>query len=169
MDELLFYVVETDYIKYLSMFDIHVSYNKENSGHKRPYIGIVLKINNFKYFVPLYSYKKHYDKYKNNPSFFIIYTRMKKPISILKFSAMIPVLSNNNVIKLLEFEGLDSKYKDLVSTEYRYINSKKYEIHKKAYRMYRLVTSNKNSFLAGIACDFKLLENKCELYGKDNL
>ena len=81
---------------------------------------------------------------------------------------MIPVLNDSYVVKLLEFDKQDKKYKDLISTEYRYINSNKFEIYKKANRMYRLVTSNKNSFLAKIACNFNLLENKCKEYGKEN-
>ena len=41
--------------------------------------GIVLKIEDYKYFVPLYSYKEHYKKYKDNPSFFFVYDRKNKP------------------------------------------------------------------------------------------
>ena len=75
MEELLFYIVDKNYIKYLSEFEKHVSYNKDEIGHSRPYLGIVLKIEGYNYFVPLYSYKEHYSKYKNNPSFFFVYDR----------------------------------------------------------------------------------------------
>ena len=34
------------------------SYNKDEIGHSRPYLGIVLKIENYEYFVPLYSYRE---------------------------------------------------------------------------------------------------------------
>ena len=33
MKDLLFYAVNREYIKYLSMFDVHVSYNKDDIGH----------------------------------------------------------------------------------------------------------------------------------------
>lgn len=69
MKELLFYTVDKNYIKYLSKFEKHVSYNKDEIGHSRPYLGIVLRIENYEYFVPLYSYKCHYEKYKNNQVF----------------------------------------------------------------------------------------------------
>ena len=36
---------------------------------------------------------------------------------------MIPVTKNSNVIELLEYKKEDKKYKDLISAEYRYINS----------------------------------------------
>ncbi len=164
MEELLFYVVDKNYIKYLSKFEKHVSYNKDEIGHSRPYLGIVLKIDNYNYFVPLYSYKEHYSKYKNNPSFFFVYDRKNKPLAIIKFSSMIPVPINFNVISLLEYNKQDNKYKDLISAEYRYINSKKEEIYKRANKMYIAVTKHKNNFLKTIACNFKLLEEKCVNY-----
>ena len=44
MEELLFYTVNKNYIKYLSKFENHVSYNKDELGYSRLYLGIVLKI-----------------------------------------------------------------------------------------------------------------------------
>jgi len=164
MEELLFYIVNKNYIQYLSEFEKHVSYNKDEIGHSRPYLGIVLKVNNFDYFVPLYSYKEHYLKYKNNPSFFFVYDRKNRPLSIIKFSAMIPILRNSDVISILNYNEQDKKYRDLISAEYRYINSHKEEIYKRANKMYTAVTKHKNNFLKTIACDFKLLENKCLEY-----
>lgn len=164
MEELLFYTVDKNYIKYLSRFEKHVSYNKGEIGHSRPYLGIVLKIENYEYFVPLYSYKEHYQKYKNNPSFFFVYDRKGNPLAIIKFSSMIPVPNKIKVTSLLEYNVNDKKYKDLISAEYRYINSNKEEIYKRANKMYIAVTKHKNNFLKTIACNFKLLEEKCLEY-----
>lgn len=164
MEELLFYTVDKNYIKYLSKFEKHVSYNKDEIGHSRPYLGIVLRIENYEYFVPLYSYKCHYEKYKNNPSFFFVYGRKNNPLAIIKFSAMIPVPNNINVTSILEYNKQDKKYKDLISAEYRYINSNKEEIRKRANKMYIAVTKHKNNFLKTISCNFKLLEEKCTEY-----
>ena len=168
MKELLFYIIDKNYIKYLSKFEIHVSYNKDEIGHSRPYLGIVLKIKNYDYFVPLYSYKKHYSKYKNNPSFFFVYDRKNKPLAIIKFSAMIPVPNDFNVISTLEYNEQDKRYKDLISAEYRYINSNKEEIYRRANKMYIAVTKHKNNFLKTIACNFKILEEKCLEYNINN-
>ena len=164
MKELLFYTIDKNYIKFLSRFDSHISYNKDETGHGRPYLGIVLKIEKFDYFVPLYSYKEHYKKYKNNPSFFFIYDRKKRPLAIIKFSAMIPVLKNAKVASLLDYNNQDKKYIDLIAAEYRYINSKKEEIYIKAKKMYKAVTQNKQNFFKKIACNFRLLEEKCLTY-----
>lgn len=160
MKELLFYTISRDYIKYLSDFENHISYNKEELGHTRPYLGIVLRIENYDYFAPLYSYKEHYKKYKSNPSFFFVYNRQKVPLAIIKFSAMIPIPKGFNVTKLLAYNEQEQKYKDLISAEYRYINSHKEEIYKRANKMYVAVTKHKNNFLKTIACNFKLLEEK---------
>ena len=160
MKELLFYIVKKEYVEYLSKYEEHVSYNKENVRHSRPYLGIVLEIENYDYFVPLYSYKEHYKKYKNNPSFFFVYDRKNNPLAIIKFSAMIPVPKTIEVTYLLNYEKQDDKYKNLVSAEYRYINSHKKEIYLRANKMYIAVTKHKNNFLKTIACDFKLLEEK---------
>lgn len=166
MEELLFYTVDKNYIKYLSEFESHISYNKDEIGHSRPYLGIVLKIDNYKYFVPLYSYKEHYKKYKNNPSFFFVYNQRNTPLAIIKFSSMIPVPNDISVTSVLEYNKQDKKYKDLIAAEYRYINSNKKEIYKRANKMYVAVTKHKNNFLKTIACNFKLLEEKSIEYNK---
>lgn len=160
MEELLFYTVDRNYIKYLSDFENHVSYNKDELGHSRPYLGIILKIDEYEYFAPLYSYKEHYSKYRNNPSFFFVYDRKNRSLAIIKFSAMIPIPKNINVVKLLQYNEQDKKYKDLISAEYRYINSNKEEIFKRANKMYIAVIKHKNNFFKTIACNFKLLEEK---------
>lgn len=167
MKELLFYTIDKNYIKYLSKFENNVSYNKEDFGHSRPYLGIVLKIEGYEYFAPLYSYKDHYKKYKNNPSFFVVYDKGKKPLAIIKFSAMIPVPCNIKVTSLLDFNKEEKKYQDLISAEYRYINSNKEEIYKRANKMYIAVTKHKRNFLKTIACNFKLLEMQSEKYKSD--
>lgn len=169
MKELLFYTIDNDYIKYLSQYDKHVSYNKSNMGHTRPYLGIVLNLNDYKYFVPLYSYKKKYGKYKNNPSFFWVYDRKNRPLSIIKFSSMIPIHNKKSeLVQLLEYDKQEKKYKDLLSAEYRYINAHKAEIYKKAEKMYTAVTKHKRNFLKTVSCDFTLLEEKCIVYKNDN-
>ena len=169
MEELLFYTVDRNYIRNLSEFESHISYNKDEIGHSRPYLGIVLRIEKYEYFVPLYSYKEHYEKYKNNPSFFFVYDRKNKPLAIIKFSAMIPVPDNINVISILEYDKQDKKYRDLISAEYRYINSNKREIYIRANKMYIAVTKHKNNFLKTIACNFKLLEEKSTDYKKKSI
>ena len=44
MEELLFYTVDRNYIRYLSEFESHISYNKDEIGHSRPYLGIIILV-----------------------------------------------------------------------------------------------------------------------------
>jgi len=117
---LKFYIVSDRYIEYLSSYDTHVSWNKK---HKRPYIGIVLKIERYLYFAPLYSYKENYKKYKENPSFMRVEDRKGRALSIIRFSEMIPVPKEE--INLLDIEMRGKKYKDLLQTEMEFINDNK--------------------------------------------
>lgn len=51
-----FYKVDIDYIKYLHGFDDRVQYNSNYTdmlNQNRPYIGVVLEINQQNYFAPL--------------------------------------------------------------------------------------------------------------------
>ena len=158
-ETLKFYTVDERYIEYLSKFDNHVSWNKEQ---KRPYIGVVLKIEKFLYFAPLYSYKEKYDKYKENPSFMRVTDRKEKYISIIRFAEMIPV--PEDAIKLLDFEARGEKYKNLLQTEIDFINDNKNIVYTKANKIYRNVTKIKIQFFQQISCNFKLLEEKSKLY-----
>ena len=158
-ETLKFYIVNEEYIQYLSKFDEHVSWNKEQ---KRPYIGVVLKVEGHLYFAPLYSYKKGYDKYKENPSFIRIEDRKGRFVSIIRFAEMIPVPKNS--IQLLDFNARDDKYKNLLQAESDFINDNREEIYSKAKKIYRNVVKIKNPFFINISCNFKLLEEKSKLY-----
>ena len=100
-ETLKFYTIDEEYIEYLSKFDEHVSWNKEQ---KRPYIGIVLIVEEHLYFAPLYSYKSGYDRYKENPSFIQVFDDI---------SVIIKELGKNN------FQCNDKKIKIII----KYIKS----------------------------------------------
>ena len=152
---LKFYIIKDEYIHYLMEFDKHVSWNKEQ---KRPYLGIVLKIDKYLYFAPLYSYKKGYDKYKENPSFIRIKDRKGKNVSIIRFSEMIPVPENS--IRLLDFNERGEKYRDLLQAEIDFINKNKSTIYSKAKKIYKSVVVTKTLFFINISWNFALLEQK---------
>ena len=61
LGKLNFYIIDDNYIQYLSEFDKHIAYNKNET---RPYIGVVILVNEHYYFAPMFSPKtKH--KHKN--------------------------------------------------------------------------------------------------------
>lgn len=47
LGKLNFYIIDDNYIKYLSQFDKHIAYNK---NEKRPYIGVVIIVEEHYYF-----------------------------------------------------------------------------------------------------------------------
>lgn len=158
-EKLKFYTINEDYIEYLSQFDSHVSWNKEQ---KRPYLGIVLKIENHLYFAPLYSYKVGYDKYKENPTFMRIEDRKGKNIAIIRFAEMIPV--PDNCLELLDFNARGEKYRDLLQSESDFVNDNRAIIYAKAKKIYRNVVKIKIPFFIDISCNFEELEKRAKKY-----
>ena len=168
LGKLNFYIVDNNYINYLSQFDKHIAYNKDE---KRPYIGVVITIETHYYFAPLFSPKERHKNYKDNLSFFrIINAKTKNNLGIIKFSNMIPVPEEN--VHLLDSHHKSYAYRRLLSEQYSYINmtENKQKIIYKAQKIYDIVTKNKKSkmtkFYKDLSCDFKLLEEKCKEYKK---
>ncbi len=166
LEKLNFYVIDDNYINYLSQFDKHIAYNK---NQKRPYIGVVIAIEKSYYFAPLFSPKPKHKTYKDNLTFFkIINTKTKSQLGIIRFSDMIPV--PKNCFNLLDVENKSYGYKRLLSEQYSYINilKNKQKILDKSERLYIIVTKSGKGkmarFYKELSCDFKLLEQKSNEY-----
>lgn len=86
-ENLKFYDVDIEYVKYLKKFDNKVP-NIEYANNNKFVCGIVLNINDNKFFAPISSKIN-----KTNPSTFIILENNKKPISSIRFSYMFPIPS----------------------------------------------------------------------------
>ena len=164
--KLNFYIIDDNYIEYLSQFDKHIAYNK---NEKRPYIGVVLIVENHYYFAPLFSPKQKHKTYKDNLTFFkIINEKTKNDLGIIRFSDMIPVPQES--VFLLDIKNRSYGYKRLLSEQYSYINKhdNKQKIIDKAQKIYNIVTNNKKNktskFYKDLSCNFKVLEEKCIKY-----
>lgn len=163
LGKLNFFVIDDNYIKYLSQFDKHIAYNK---SEKRPYIGVVIIVEGHYYFAPLFSPKPKHRTYKDNLTFFkIISIKSKNDLGIIRFSDMIPVPLES--VYLLDIKNRSYGYKRLLSEQYSCINKteNKKKIIEKAEKIYTLVTKNSKSkmvkFYKDLSCNFKLLEEKC--------
>lgn len=163
LGKLNFYIVNNNYINYLSKFDKHIAYNKDE---KRTYIGVVLIVEEHYYFAPMFSPKQKHKTYKDNLSFFkIINEKNKNNLGIIKFSNMIPVPQED--VDLLDMKDKSYGYKRLLSEQYSYINrtNNKRKIMEKAEKIYNIVTNGRkskmNKFYKELSCNFKLLEEKC--------
>jgi len=170
LGKLNFYIIDEDYINYLRKFDKHIAYNK---SQKRPYIGVVIIVEENYYFAPLLSPKAKHKTYRDNLTFFkIINIKRKSNLGIIRFSDMIPVPQES--VYLLDTKEKSYGYKRLLSEQYNYINipTNREKIINKAQKIYNIVTKDSKSkmarFYKDLSCDFKLLEQKCIEYKREN-
>lgn len=159
MGRLKFYNVDDEYIEYLYSIDNRVPFNKNS---KRPYIGIILEINKFKYFAPMFSPKQQHNKYKTNAT----YIKIGEGLGIIKLNNMIPVNIKN--LRYIDFNNIeDKKYRNLLIQQNNYIQLNTDKIREKANKLYQFVINDNKKFFTDICCDFKLLEEKCKEYNSE--
>lgn len=163
MKNLKLYRVNIDYIKYLYKYDNRVQYNPSKGDtytQRRPYLGVVLHVNQFNYFVPLEHPRETHKKMKNNIHIFKIHNGR---YGILGFNNMIPIKEE----ELIEFDinKENITYKQILISQYRFCNKHIKEIKEKAIKTYE--KSKENKFLKKVCCDFKLLEEKMKYYSKE--
>lgn len=170
-EKLRWYVVSKEYVDFLQKHDKRV----ENIDYKvklKPYIGIIIKTNDFNYYVPISSVKEKHYKMKEDMDF----------IKIIQNNKILGVLNLNNMILVLDEEISILKYKDIaqyrnfnsekdkklyisfLSSELKLINRKEEKIRKLALKLYEEKQNNPNSKISQRCCDFKLLEKMCILY-----
>lgn len=164
---LKFYTIDTTYGDYLRKFDhrtpdVAVTRNKEN----RPFLGVLLEINNVHYFAPLTSPKPKHLKMKNSMDFLKINGGKWGAIN---FNNMIPVPTN--VVHLIDLKILETDsnsvkdYKYLLRNQLSWCNQHRDNILKIANKLYINVTKhNVSQNLLNRCCNFKLLEEKCKDY-----
>lgn len=157
MNALRIYRVTDHYIAFLHSRDSRVQFNKQTS---RPYVGVVLHVGEFKYFVPMESPKPHHKKIK--PGTHILKMDDGR-VGLLGFNNMIPV--RDDVLITFDIaEEPDADYSALLQKQAYFCNRNKSEIFGKAARTYYDVVNGKNKFLASISCDFKKLEKACKQF-----
>ena len=167
------YVVDKQYVNFLRKFDNRVE-NIEYDRKLKPYIGILLNINNFNYYVPISSAKEKHHKIKEGMDFIKI-IQDDKIFGVLNLNNMIPIAEEN--VKVLKYKEIDT-YREIssekekrlyiafLSYELDLINNKMDKIKRNALRLYNEKIKNPNSRIAMRCCDFKLLEEKCLKFKK---
>ena len=162
MNKLKLYRIDIDYVKYLYRFDKRVQYNEEREDsytERRAYLGVVLQVNDFNYFVPLEHPRQAHKKIKNNIFIFKIHNGK---YGMLGFNNMIPV--NDTELINFDISKENEKYKQILISQYHFCNKHIQEIQTKALETYN--RSQKNKFLKKVCCNFKLLEQKLKEYNK---
>ena len=170
--KLKLYSISDKYIKYLKQFDYKIYDNKENiSIHRRKYLGIVLIINGFNYYIPMSSPKKtdYIDinkKIIRNDTKTIIRMHEKEHLyGTLRISNMIPVPTTELEPYIVSNEK-DSKYKELILGELRYIKSNSNKIVKYAKTVYKQKSKNIDIGYIKNTVNFILLEEKLKEWNK---
>lgn len=169
VDRLSFYTVNSDYCDYLRMYDNRVPYTMQQKS-SRPFIGVIIKVNNHKYYAPLSSPKPKHIKMKNQIDFIKI---NRGYWGVINLNNMIPVIDemtsriNPNDLH----RSYDNKaYKQLLNNQLSWCNANKDFIKRKADKLYTKIVKKEVSVnLTARCCDFYLLEQISEEYIKTQI
>ncbi|ENX24856.1 hypothetical protein F892_00006 [Acinetobacter vivianii] len=151
---LRFYTIKDDFINKMKSLDFKI---QNNYGGTRPYVGVLMVINGLNYYAPLSSYKPKQDKI-NNITVFKLHEKgnPNNKLGVIHINNMFPVIED----QLIEITiDVTDKYGRLLQNQYEFILHYQEEIQAQALQLYNLVNKNKNSFIARLSCDFKLLES----------
>lgn len=162
MGKLRIYRVKEEYVKYLKGFDNKVD-NHEDDKSIRPYIGVVVNIDNDKYYAPLTSPKEKHKKMNDNIDFIKI---KKGRYGAINLNNMIPIIESELIdIDINNFE--DESYKEILVNQAVFIRKNSQRIQESAEELYKRVViekSEKDKKLIDRCCDFSLLAEKSKLY-----
>ncbi|MCD7847161.1 MAG: type III toxin-antitoxin system ToxN/AbiQ family toxin [Oscillospiraceae bacterium] len=174
------YTVDVPYLKYLHDVDSEVFYSP-NRYETKPFLGIIIGIGDFTYFVPFSSSKpKHLNWRNSSRDYFLIYEivnednlspkAMRKPdgngkvkhiIAVLDLKKMIPVPAG--LYHRVNFSEItDTVYRGILEKEYRFCLSIRDKI---ATNVSRIYSDQKNSgIIRPFYCNFSKLEEACKKF-----
>lgn len=158
--------IDNDYIKELNAIDSRVQYH--HGQYDKPYLGILLTINNMDYFVPLSSRKPKHYHFEERLEFIKIENK-KGLYAVIYLNNMIPV--PKSCVINFNFNNLkDKKYANLLRIEFGICKSKQEKIIKSANILYKNMTiyPEKHPELTPNCVDFKKLEAYCQSYFEKN-
>ena len=168
------YSVSDRYINYLRKKFPRVYSNKETMRvHTRKYLGVVMEINSYKYYIPLSSPKDKHDyvvedgkKTIRKDSLIVmrIVSGMgdnKELKGTLQIGTMIPVPDTEIELYDVKNES-DQAYKDLVNEEIIYIRKHKNTIIRNARVLYSKRKSGEENRVVQSCLDFSALEAECD-------
>lgn len=174
-----FYTINPNYLRYLYETDSEVYYNPQYWVTKKPFVGIVIGLGDYNYFIPLTSAKEKHKKWKNiGEMHFLVYEIVDSsvyiPGNIYKFGSMgekLHILSVLDIKKMIpvpdgEYEYIDfnlledERYKILFKKEYSFCHQIRRIILRNAGRLYFDQMENGN--VKAMCCDFKKLERASE-------
>lgn len=175
------YNIDTEYLRYLNGIEPEVQFTQEKDYEQKPFLGILVTIDTYSYFIPLTSGKPKHAKWKNvGPAHYLIYEQVKKTelrkrdifksisetdalkiFAALDLKKMIPV--RESLYARIDFSALpDRKYADLLEKEYRFCQKIQDGILAKVTQIYR--EQKETGKVHPMYCDFAKLETACDEY-----
>lgn len=154
--KICFYDIDYEYRKYLSTID-----DKVNLKQGRRFVGIIVGIGDYQYFIPLTSKPLRANGKRRNPRTTVeIFNESNELIAALLINNMIPV--PRGCYTYIEFNN--DQYKDYLNSEYIYLkkDSTIKEIERKTTNTYRDVVDRKDSFMINFCTNFELLQKECD-------
>ena len=176
LKKLGFYVVHAEYLKFLHERDPEVYYDESYRTLKKPFVGIIIGLGEYQYFIPLTSAKEKHKKWKNvSDTHFLVYEFVESGLNIPKYifksddgrkkihilsvldiKKMVPVPTDQ--FEYMEFGKLeDRNYKALLEKEYVFCLKIKDKIVPKAEKIYKRQMEER--IIGKMQCDFRKLEN----------
>lgn len=171
MNELHFFSVDMKYISKLHSVDENVmSVSPQIGKEMRPFVGVIVLLNEKKYCIPLTSPKDKFNKKSNIDFIKILDVGQKekngapKIIGILNINNMIPI--HREVITKIDLSFSqkdrirDRKRKSLMQDQLKWCRDNAEMIIRRANKVHDMVvlTPEKNKNLTRRCCDFKKLE-----------
>ncbi len=182
-DKFGIYNINVDYLKYLhDNVDAEVYYSS-SKYEKKPFLGLVVGIGSYMYFIPFTSCKPKHLNWKNvAPDHYIIYETVEKDklsgnaiykaisedlvkhiLAVLDMKKMIPV--PNGAYSKIEFSDVqDYKYRALLEKEYRFCQGIQEGILDRVHKIYD--NQKRTGVVRRFYCNFTALEKGCEEYGE---
>lgn len=169
------YSISDEYISFLRKQFPRIYSNKEDVRiHTRKYLGVVIELENHKYYIPLSSPKKKHDYVtidgvETIRKDSLIVMRIvsckggrKELKGTLQIGTMIPVPDSE--IELYDVDGeLDQAYKDLIEEELIYIRKHEDRIKKNAKILYsKKKAGDKNNRVVANCLDYIAVERQCD-------
>lgn len=160
-----FYQASADFCDFLRKSDSCVPYTMDRKS-TRPFVGILLEVQGYKYYAPLTSPKPKHLRMKNQIDFMKINGGTWGSIN---FNNMIPI--HNNSLKKIDMQHLpldtkaDTDYKNLLSNQLSWCNSNKLAIINQATKLYNTIIQGKaRPELLKRCCNFKIDEQQYRVY-----
>ncbi len=180
-----FYTIDPDYLEYLNRIDSEVYYNSSYRNNTKPFVGVIVGIESYNYFIPVSSAKEKHKNWKTvSDEHFLIYevidnsisiqgdiykyysdTKKMHILSILDIKKMIPVPTG--YYERVVFDELnDNRYRDLFKKEYAFCLSIKDKVLKKVQKIYK--KQKETGVVRRANCNFEELENAMCRWDSEN-